>query len=143
MKKRILPLLAAVLLAFSFSACEHQTLRTGEVTIYASQWVTNETVDYYYCTVPWDELTPEVVDYGLVNVYYLNPNGQQDMLPLVTPMFYDLDGDGIAEYPIAENIRFDIEYGFITFIIEDMDGVLPGDMAGTQPLSFRMVALGD
>lgn len=57
----------------------------------------------------------------------------------------DTDGDGYGDtdVTVAENIRFDVRYGEITFIIEDMDGYLPGDMNGTVPMTFRIVALGD
>lgn len=157
MKKAILPLLAVLALAFSFSSCEHQTMRTAEVTIYpwvdySTHWVTNNNVSYYYCTIHWDELTPDVVDYGLVNAYLVNKEtGIQDMLPLVTPITYiglfDANGDGFVDdndvYTTPENIRFDVRYGEITFIIQDLDGELPDDMANTLPLTFRIVAIGD
>lgn len=149
MKRTVITLLAAVALAVSFSACEHQTMRTAEVTIQPYEWVTNNNVNYYFATVRWDELTPEVVDYGLVNAYMVNQSGIQDMLPLVTPVTYynlDFDGDGVVDYDsytIAENIRFDIRYGEITFIIQDQDGGLPLDMESTLPMTFRIVALGD
>ena len=148
MKKVILPLLAAIALAFSFSSCEHQTMRTAEVTIQPYEWVTSNNVNYFFVTKAWDELDQDVVDYGLVNVYLINrETGLQDMLPLVTPItyYYDDDNDGITdrEYTISENIRFDIRYGEITFIVQDQDGELPEDMASTLPMKFRIVALGD
>jgi len=149
MKKAILPLLAAIALALSFSSCEHQTMRTAEVTIQPSEWVTNGNVNYYFVTKYWEELDQDVIDYGLVNVYLVNDQtGLQDMLPLVTPITYyydvDSDGDGILDQvTVAENIRFDIRYGEITFIVQDQDGELPEDMASTLPMRFRIVALGD
>lgn len=146
MKKTILTMLAAIAMAFSFSACEHQSMRSSEVTIYPNQWVTTPDTPYYFSTVHWDELDGDVVDYGLVNAYLIQ-KGRQDMLPLVTPItyYYDDDNDGVAErsYTVAENIRFDIEYGKITFIIQDEDGEMPEDMSSTQPLTFRIVAIGD
>ncbi len=146
MKKAILPLLAAIALALSFSSCEHQTMRTAEVTIQPYEWVTNNNVNYYFVTKGWDELDQDVIDYGLVNVYLINnETGLQDMLPLVTPItyYYDDDNGGVIEYTIAENIRFDIRYGEITFIVQDQDGELPEDMSSTLPMTFRIVALGD
>lgn len=150
MKKAILPIMAAIALAFTFSSCEHQTMRTSEVTIMPGQWVTTSNVNYYFATVRWDELDADVVDYGIVNAYLVNTlNGTQDMLPLVTPMTYynlDANGDGIIDYDVyttPENIRFNVQYGEITFIIEDQDGGMPLNMESTTPMTFRIVAIGD
>ena len=147
MKKAILPMLAAIAMAFSLSSCQHQTMVSEEITIYPNQWVTTPSVSYYFCTVRWDELDADVIDYGTVNAYLIQ-SGKQNLLPLVTPITYynvDTDNDGIgdSDVTVAENIRFDIEYGQITFIIEDMDGILPGDMENTEPMTFRIVAIGD
>ncbi len=147
MKKTILPILAAIFMAFGLTSCEHQSMRSVEVTIMPTDWVTSSQVSYYFATMRWDELDADVIDYGMVHAYLIQ-NGAQNLLPLVTPITYyniDTDGDGFGDtdVTVAENIRFDVEYGKITFIIEDMDGFLPGDMAGTAPMTFRIVALGD
>jgi hypothetical protein len=142
MKRIIVTMFAAVAMAIGLSSCEHQTMESVEITIQPHEWVTTPSVNYYFCTVRWDELDGDVVDYGTVNAYLIQ-NGRQNLLPLVTPISYDTDDDGVLDVTVAENIRFDIEYGAITFIIEDMDGYLPGDMAGTQPMTFRIVAIGD
>lgn len=140
-------MLTAVALSLGFTSCEHQTMRSVEVTVQPYDWVTNNNVNYYFATFRWDELDADVIDYGTVNAYLIQ-NGKQNLLPLVTPITYyniDTNGDGIGDtdVTVAENIRFDMEYGMITFIIEDMDGYLPGDMAGTAPMTFRIVAIGD
>lgn len=143
MKKTIITMLAVVAMAFGLTSCEHQTMRSVEVTIYPSDWVTNSQVNYYFATVDWDELDGDVIDYGTVNAYLIQ-NGRQNLLPLVTPItYYNVDGIDGNDITVAENIRFDLEYGRITFIIEDMDGFLPGDMEGTNPMTFRIVAIGD
>ncbi len=143
MKKTIITMLAVVAMAFGLTSCEHQTMRSVEVTIYPSEWVTNSQVNYYFATIDWDELDGDVIDYGTVNAYLIQ-NGRQNLLPLVTPItYYNVDGIDGNDITVAENIRFDLEYGRITFIIEDMDGFLPGDMEGTNPMTFRIVAIGD
>lgn len=146
MKKTILSLVAVIAMAFGFASCEHQSMRSMEITIYPNQWVTTSTTPYYFATVNWDELDGDVIDWGTVNAYLIQ-GGRQNSLPLVTPItyYYDNDNDGIydQEYTVAENIRFDIEYGMITFIIQDLDGELPEDMSSTSPLTFRVVAIGD
>ncbi len=143
MKKIIATMLAAVAMALCLTSCEHQTMRSIEVTIQPTDWVTNSQVNYYFATVRWDELDGNVIDYGTVNAYLIQ-NGRQNLLPLVTPItYYNIDGIPGNDVTVAENIRFDMEYGKITFIIEDMDGYLPGDMEGTAPMTFRIVAIGD
>lgn len=143
MKKIIVTMLAAVTMAFGLTSCEHQTMRSVEVTIQPSDWVTSSQVSYYFATVNWDELDRDVIDYGTVNAYLIQ-NGRQNLLPLVTPItYYNVDGIAGNDVTVAENIRFDMEYGRITFIIEDMDGYLPGDMESTTPMTFRIVAIGD
>ncbi len=148
MKRIIVTMLAAVAMSLGLSSCEHQTMESVEFTIQPYEWVTSAGVNYYFCTVGWDELDGDVVDYGTVNAYLIK-GGRQNLLPLVTPITYyniDLDGDGIADqdqYTIGENIRYDIEYGRITFIIEDLDGGMPLDMESTTPMTFRVVAIGD
>ena len=145
MKKAILPIVAAIVLALGLSSCQHQTMETMEVTIFPSNWVKPASVNYYIATVRWDELDPDVVDYGTVNAY-LYDNGRQNMLPYVYPMTYTEDeyGNPLATpIVVGENIRFDYSYGEITFIIQDLDGVIPGGMENIPNMTFRVVAIGD
>ena len=145
MKKAILPLLAAIAMAFGFSACQHQTMETMEVTIHPGDWVKPASVNYYIASVRWDELDEDVVDYGTVNAYLIE-NGRQNLLPYVYPMTYTEDENGnplTQPITVGENIRFDYQYGVITFIIQDLDGVIPGGMENIPNMTFRVVAIGD
>ena len=146
MKKAILPIMAAIVLALGFSSCQHQTMETMEVTITAGNWVTTDAVSYYFATVRWDELDEDVVDYGTVNAYLIE-NGRQNLLPYVYPIdysTYDENGDVVGDYVfVPENLRFDYRYGEITFIISDLDGMAPEGMSNIPPMTFRVVAIGD
>lgn len=137
--------MAAIALALGFSSCQHQTMETMEVTITAGDWVTTDAVSYYFATVRWDELDPDVVDYGTVNAYLIE-NGRQNLLPYVYPIdysTYDEFDNIIDEIIVPENLRFDYRYGEITFIIQDLDGKAPEGMANIPPMTFRVVAIGD
>ena len=136
MKKTILSLLAAIMMAFSFSSCEHQTMRTTDFTI--NKWYQDGNL--LTSTFYWPELDEDVVDFGMVNVYFYDRNGSQNQLPFVYAATYPTDDGGTLT--IAENITYYYGPGFITITIEDMDGGMPG--ADVWPsYSFRVVALGD
>ncbi len=145
MKKAILPIVAAITLALGFSSCEHQTMETMEVTIYPGNWVKPASANYYMATVYWDELDEDVVDYGTVNAYLLD-GGRQNLLPYVYPIdysTYDEDGNVIEPIIIPENLRYDYRYGEITFILQDLDGMMPEGMENIPNMTFRVVAIGD
>ena len=147
MKKTIMPIMAAILMAFGFSSCEHQTMETMEVVIHPEDWVTTQAGlqdGYYICTVGWDALTERVVDYGHVNAYLVE-NGRQNPLPYVYPIdysTYDENGNLVGNpVYVTENLRYDYGYGRITFVMQDFDFEMP---AGTIPaMTFRVVAVGD
>ena len=144
MKKHILPVLAACLMAFGLASCEHQTMKTTEVVVRASDWVQPVNTSYYIATFEWDELDEDVVDLGTVNAY-LYENGRQNMLPYVYPIdysTYDANGNLVGDpVYIVENLRFDYTYGRMSFIMQDMDFNVP---TGTFPdMVFRVVAVGD
>ncbi len=145
MKKAILPIVAAIALALGFSSCEHQTMETMEVTIYPGNWVKPASANYYMATVYWDELDEDVVDYGTVNAYLLD-GGRQNLLPYVYPIdysTYDEDGNVIENIIVPENLRYDYRYGEITFILQDLDGMMPEGMENIPNMTFRVVAIGD
>lgn len=145
MKKAILPIVAAIALALGFSSCEHQTMETMEVTIYPGNWVKPASANYYMATVYWDELDEDVVDYGTVNAYLLD-GGRQNLLPYVYPIdysTYDENGNVIENIIVPENLRYDYRYGEITFILQDLDGMMPEGMENIPNMTFRVVAIGD
>ena len=148
MKKALLPLLAAMVMAVGFSSCQHQTMESMDVTIRGGDngsygdW-TALANGQLICTVRWDALDEDVVDFGTVNAYYIEGN-RQHILPYIIPVdcsTYDDNGNVLNELYVGENLRFDYNYGEITFTLQDLDNNLP---TGNIPsMTIRVVAIGD
>ncbi|MCR5822644.1 MAG: hypothetical protein K6F85_07020 [Bacteroidales bacterium] len=146
MKKIIIPLVAVLMLAMTTSCDREDDLdyRTvsANVTITASNWVTNAFIDYYYARVAWNALTTDVVENGQVHAYIYN-EGRQNPLPYVVPVtyyYYDDAGVPIDTITVGENLRFDFEPGYITFILEDLDGNPPDYMLDIPDYTIRVCA---
>lgn len=152
MKRTILSLIAALVLGFGLTSCEHQTMSSKEVIVPGSAWQISQPVQgapFLYCDVAWSELTGDVVDYGTVNVYLMQ-GSVQNPLPLVAPLaYYDVEwyeGDSLVHYDryvVNENIRFQLSYGMVRLIIQWDDYALPLDYDNIEDLHFRFIALGD
>ena len=144
MKKFILPLMAAVLMGVTFTSCEKEYLiqstntEVGTVTISNSDWSVFPgnmyESQYLEAEVSWDAITPDVLDYGNVNVYVYAGN-KQFSLPYVCPITYTLsDGTQIV---VAENVKFYLKPGKIYIVMQDLDGELPEGYI--EDMTFRMV----
>lgn len=138
--KSILPVVAAVLMGILGTACDREeaiesvNTRVMEATIYRNQW-NDDGSDYLWKTFDWDAITPEVLAYGTVTGYVYD-GARQCPLPHILPISYQLTSGGIEFVP--ENLRFDMEPGKITFIMQDLDGGMPYDIQ--TDLTFRVVA---
>lgn len=144
MKKFILPLMAALLMGVSFTSCEKEYLiqstntEVGTVTISNSDWSVFPgnmyESQYLEAEVSWDAITPDVLDYGNVNVYVYAGN-KQFSLPYVCPITYTLsDGSQIV---VAENVKFYLKPGKIYIVMQDLDGELPEGYI--EDMTFRIV----
>ena len=69
---------------------------------------------YVYQEYRFDEITDDVLDKGAVLVYLVDADGRDNILPYVFPVDngYEL---------IMQNIRYDVEKGILTIIIEWQD----------------------
>lgn len=94
--------------------------------------------NYMYVTFDWDAITNDVLNYGTVDAYVYE-NGRQCPLPYAYPMGQVSYDDGTVDY-LIEQLRYDLEPGKITFIMQDLDGNLPEGLENTAPLTFRAVA---
>lgn len=69
---------------------------------------------YVYQEYRFDEITDDVLDKGAVLVYLVDADGRDNILPYVFPV------DNGHEL-IMQNIRYDVEKGILTIIIEWQD----------------------
>lgn len=90
-------------------------ITTAYYTVQPYQWVTNANIDYYYSTWENADITPDVIDNGVVLVYYIDADKRDNILPYLLP--YETPDGNLY----MENIRYDIETGAISFIIQDSD----------------------
>ena len=145
MKKILLSLLVAAAMGLTATSCtkevyiESSGTRVAEVTVKYDDWEQDDpNVNYVYCTVDWDVLSEHVIYDGNVNVYVYE-DGRQNPLPYVYPIPVDYD-DGTTGV-VGENLRFDMEEGRITLIMQDLDGYKPQiSRSNTPNMVFRIVA---
>ena len=144
MKKILFSLFVAAILGLTTTSCtkevyiESSGTRVAEITVRYDDWRTDNGINYYYCPIDWDVLSKHVVYDGNVSVY-LYEGGRQNPLPYVYPMevLYDDNTTGV----VGENLRFDLEEGRVTVIMQDLDGYLPQISRNTCPdMTFRIVA---
>lgn len=148
MKKILLTLMLATTVGLMSTSCskevyiESSGTRVAEVTVrYGASdgWRTEDGLNYYYCPVDWDVLSEHVVYDGNVSVYVYDRSGRQNPLPYVYPVEVPYD-DGTTGV-VGENLRFDLEPGRLTLIMQDLDGYLPNLTRETCPdMTFRIVA---
>ena len=156
--KNTFKVIVALLLVATATSCKKEYITeeyytqgsqifTYEYTVKASDWQQGDyfgTRPYWYAIVDDDDITNQVMDNGAVlgylwNVYDNNGNASWNTLPYVySYVTSDDDGNDIT---VAENIRFEYENGIATFVIEDLDGVLPE--AYPDDLTFKIVVVKD
>lgn len=142
-------MMVAAVLGLTATSCRKDTThdaylessgtRVKEVTVKYDDWVTNdEGVNYIYFPINWDILTDHVVYDGNVNVYVYE-NGRQNPLPYVYPLGYVTYSDSSSDFAI-ENLRYDVEVGCVTLIMQDMDLEKPVVTRNWPDMTFRIVA---
>lgn len=137
----LVTLLLAGVAATMFSGCndepnyiEGSQTRVMQQTVYRNGW-NDDGSNYLWTSYDWDAITADVLQYGTV-VAYVYEGTRQCPLPHVFPITYTLDDGSL--YTIGENLRFDVEPGRITFIMQDLDGMLPDNIQ--TDITFRVVA---
>ncbi|MCQ2217847.1 MAG: hypothetical protein MJZ33_05110 [Paludibacteraceae bacterium] len=151
--RKTIPLLAIMTLATSCTEeyitreyiTEEQTIIEGSQVItcfydvFPKDWKYENAADgrkYLYAEFENKDITNKVLDKGAVIasvLYTYNvETGMQSWnnLPYVFPFFTKDDS------VVGENIRFEYEHQRITFIIEDLDAVMPEDMV--NPITFKV-----
>lgn len=141
MKKFILPMLAAFMLLTGCS--EKASVITSYYTVNKNQWEpattlnadNTYTINYYYSTWENIDITPDVIDNGVVLAYYLENDGGVTRDNLLPYTLYFLDDNGV---PYQERIEYDIEPGKITFKIKDTDFNTAISMANIETMNFKV-----
>lgn len=117
-------ILALAVLPFLMAGCGKETIvhvhqgcvESFYIDVYPNHWVDDYDLPYIYASFSAPEITPDVIEDGIVVAYYIDGDGRDNMLPYLLPY-----RDGNTDYLYYENVRFDMSPGEITFIIEDSD----------------------
>lgn len=134
-KKFLLPLLAMFIIGLTAGCTREDASVSYLYTVTASQWVTSATTPYYYATFENYDITPDVENHGMVVAYVLE-DGRWNQLPYVFP-YYSAAEDATW----GENYRFDWTTNEVTFIVQDLDGGMPEDMANIPTCYFKVCVL--
>lgn len=141
MKKFLLPLLMTIVVLFTACRDEGARMHTYYYTVKPNQWEANittyndgtYTTNYYYSVWENVDITPAVIDHGVVLVYYCSDF--DEMLPYT---MYFTDDNGV---PYQERIEFDIEAGKIYFIIKDTDFNTALSMQNIKEMQFKVTTI--
>lgn len=135
MRKLLLPLVALILLT---AGCEKNHVFTYYYTVKPNQWEAprdaNGNYDlnsYRYSCWQNADITYDVIDNGFVLAYYCAPTHLDEMLPYT--IYYNDNG-----YYYQQRIEFDIEPGFIYFILKDTDFGIDNSMQNIGPMEFKV-----
>jgi hypothetical protein len=120
-----------------------------DYTVKQSDWKRNEGENnpgfdnYLYAEFDNPDITKDVVDNGTVQafiytIYNVEENlGSWNPLPFVYPLLIeekDDSGNVVNSFIVAENTRFEYNVGKVTFIIQDLDGINPLDIANEMSI---------
>jgi len=118
--KKIYLLLLSVL--FLFNGCEINKFGTKMFTDYIKanyegwnrEGRAGDAGFYMWQKFEFKEINKKVMDDGAVMVYFIDEEGRDNTLPYVFPV-------DNGRYSLLENIRFRVEKGFLTIIVEWSD----------------------
>lgn len=143
MKKFIFSFLAMATIILA--SCGRDTrIHTSYYTVNPDQWIADittypdgtYTTNYYYSKWENVEITPNVIQNGVVLAYLCN--GYDEILPYTT---YNMDDQGNL---YQERIEFDVnpnEPGVIYFIIKDNDFNTAVSMQNIGVMNFKVVTI--
>ena len=125
MKKFLLPMLAAFVMLVGCG--EKARIITSYYTVQPNQWemaittYDDGTYDVNYAYSEWEniDIDHEVIDLGMVMVYYIDEDGRDNPLPYTIYNRVVDDYGNVGFY--QERIEYDVEVGKITFKIKDTD----------------------
>ena len=141
----------AVITALMTTSCEKQYITEEYVTekhyneYYGSKVYTREyiIVKEDWKSAEYADGTENVMETGAVLGYFWftydakTNSSSWNLLPYVYPYLYENDQKETAV--VGENIRLEYETGRVSFIVEDLDGILPDEMG--DELYFKVVVI--
>ncbi|MBQ6015145.1 MAG: hypothetical protein IJL22_02450 [Bacteroidales bacterium] len=98
--------------------------------------------NYFFAEFDNPDITQNAVDNGTVQAFIYtiydvtNNLGSWNPLPYVYPLLIEEKENGtvVNSYIVGENTRFDYNVGKVTFIIQDLDGINPVDIANDMSI---------
>ncbi|MBQ9639299.1 MAG: hypothetical protein IJV22_07070 [Bacteroidales bacterium] len=140
MKKFLFPL-AVVVVLLCASCRDKAHIMTTYYQVHREYWTPMTYPDdlsltaYYYAKFEAPDITSWVIDNGVVNCYYYN-DGLQEPLPYTT---YNLDTASGALY--SERLEFDMEPGYVYFILKDNDFATENSIRNIPTVNIRMTVI--
>lgn len=140
MKRILLTLLTVATLGITATSCSKAGLVESAaylVDVRYDDWRKDASLNYVYCPVDISTISGRVLNEGNVIVYVYDGN-RQNPLPYIYPIPVTYD-DGSSDI-VGENLRYDIERGRVTLIMQDLDGFAPQITRENCPdMTFRIV----
>lgn len=150
----------AIALAALFSGCtkeyitneyyEGSKVYARDFTVKPSDWQFNypdggtiaREDNYLWAEFDNPDITQNAVDNGTVQAFIYtiydvtNNLGSWNPLPYVYPLLIEEKENGtvVNSYIVGENTRFEYNVGKVTFIIQDLDGINPVDIANEMSI---------
>ena len=123
-----------------------------DFTVKPSDWQVNYTDggtiaredNYLWAEFDNPDITQNAVDNGTVQAFIYtiydvtNNLGSWNPLPYVYPLLIEEKENGtvVNSYIVGENTRFEYNVGKVTFIIQDLDGINPVDIANSMSIKL-------
>ena len=89
---------------------------------------------YLFTTYRLSKITANVIENGVILCYLIDDNGRDNVLPYLRPWGFNSFNE-----PYSQNVRFDVEQGLITFIIEASDLEFPYRPSGNMRFKISVI----
>ena len=150
--RRLVTALLAGILLVTVSSCQKEVIVNGnqyattshQYTVHANQWsqYTTDGRNQLIATFSDEDITQDIFENGTVTAAVWctydsrSSAGSWNPLPYLYPFFWEEEGESGV---LTENIRFEYEQGKVTFVIEDMDGIMPYAMV--DDITFKVTTV--
>lgn len=147
MKKFLLPMLIAMMAVFASCGPDPQPICPGPhvamqhdyFTVTPDQWQFDDNAGYLYSEWESSIITDDVINNGMVNVYYIDDYERDNQLPYLLPRYYYNDLGEIVYF--WENVRYDLSNGKVTFILQPSDFDIENSYQEIRKMQFKVTAI--